>query len=68
MRTLDAIDRVAARHGAKPSQIAIAWLLARPAVSAPSVSATNKSQLDELMGAARLTLASEDIRILEQTT
>ena len=56
---LKALDDVAKRYNAKPGQIAIAWLIARPSVTAPIASATNLEQLDELMGAARLALPAE---------
>ena len=46
---------VAARGGATPSQVALAWLMTRPAVVAPIASATTVAQLDEIMAATRLT-------------
>ncbi len=55
-RILGALDRVAARTGATPAQIALAWLLARPSVTAPIVSATSIAQLDDIIGATRLSL------------
>jgi aryl-alcohol dehydrogenase-like predicted oxidoreductase len=51
-----ALDNVAKRYNAKPGQIAIAWLIARPSVTAPIASATSIAQLDELMGAAEINL------------
>lgn len=51
-----ALDNVAKRYNAKPGQVAIAWLIARPSVTAPIASATSIEQLDELMGAAEITL------------
>jgi aryl-alcohol dehydrogenase-like predicted oxidoreductase len=57
---LAALDEVAARHAATPAQIALAWLMARPSITAPIASATTLEQLGELMGAARLTLSAED--------
>jgi len=53
---LAALDAVAAELGATPAQVALAWVMARPAVAAPIASATSLEQLEELMGAARLTL------------
>jgi aryl-alcohol dehydrogenase-like predicted oxidoreductase len=55
-RILAALDLVAARYQAKPAQIALAWLLTRPGITAPIASATSLSQLDSLVGAARLQL------------
>lgn len=57
---LAALDAVAARHAATPAQVALAWLMARPAVAAPIVSTTSEVQLKEILGAASLTLTQED--------
>jgi len=56
-----ALDDVAKRHNAKPVQIAMAWLMARPSVTAPIASATNLEQLAELMKSADITLTATDI-------
>ncbi len=55
-QVLAALDTVSAELGATPAQVALAWVMARPAVAAPIASATSLDQLEELMGAARLTL------------
>jgi aryl-alcohol dehydrogenase-like predicted oxidoreductase len=67
-RILDALDAVAAEHNAKPAQIAIAWLLSRPVVTAPIASATNLNQLQELLRATRLELSKEDIDKLDRAS
>ena len=51
-----ALDDVAKRYDAKPVQIALAWLIARPSVTAPIASATNLEQLAELLKAAEIKL------------
>lgn len=56
LRILDALDDCAKRYNATPAQIALAWLMARPSVTAPIASATTLVQLDELMGAASIEL------------
>ena len=56
LRVLAALDAVAATHGATPAQVAIAWQIAQPAVTAPIASATSIAQLDELTKAATLKL------------
>lgn len=56
LRILGALDAVAATHGATPAQVAIAWQIAQPAVTAPIASATSIAQLDELAKAALLKL------------
>jgi aryl-alcohol dehydrogenase-like predicted oxidoreductase len=65
LRILTALDAVAARHGATPGQIALAWLIARPSVTAPISSATSLKQLDEILKAPRLKLSGEDIAALD---
>lgn len=55
-RILAALDDVAGRYGSTPAKVALAWLLARPSVTAPIVSATSMDQLNDLMDAARLKL------------
>ena len=65
LRILDALDAVAQRHAAKPAQIALAWLLARPSITAPIVSATTLSQLDELLIAPDIRLSREDMAALD---
>ena len=62
---LEALDDVAAGHRATPAQVALAWLMARPSVTAPIASATSVAQLQELIGAARLTLSATEIAQLD---
>ena len=60
-----ALDDVAKRYNVKPGQVAIAWLIARPSVTAPIASATNLEQLKELMGAAEVTLDAAAIQQID---
>jgi aryl-alcohol dehydrogenase-like predicted oxidoreductase len=60
-RALAALDAVAHAHNAKPGQIALAWLIARPSVSAPIVSATNLDQLKEMVQAPEIKLTPAEI-------
>jgi aryl-alcohol dehydrogenase-like predicted oxidoreductase len=62
---LKALDDVAARYNAKPGQIALAWLIARPSVTAPIASATNLQQLQELVKAAEIKLDAAAIRQID---
>ena len=62
---LDVLDSVAASQGARPAQVALAWIIARPGITAPIASATSVAQLDELLGAARLTLPADAIARLD---
>lgn len=58
---LAALDEVAAGTGATPAQAALAWLAARPGVTAPIASATSRAQLDELLGVLTLELTGEQM-------
>lgn len=62
---LGALDHVAARHNATPAQVALAWLIAQPAVTAPIASATSLAQLNDIMKAPRLKLLPEDLAALD---
>jgi aryl-alcohol dehydrogenase-like predicted oxidoreductase len=64
LRILKALDEVAARANAKPSQIAIAWLMTRPGITAPIASATSVAQLEELVAATRITLDGDALKTL----
>src|SRR3954470_11871224 len=55
-RILAALDEVAAQHRATPAQVALAWLMARPSVTAPIASATSLDQLKDLVAATHLRL------------
>lgn len=62
---LAALDQVAAAHSATPAQVALAWLIARPGVTAPIVSATSVEQLKDVLGAATLGLSAGEIAQLD---
>ena len=64
-RILDALAAVGKRFGATQAQVALAWLMARPGVTAPIASATSGAQLDELLGAAALKLDADATRTLD---
>ena len=61
LRILKALDEVAENSGARPAQVALAWQLAQPGITAPIASATSIAQLDELVGAAHLKLSRDDL-------
>ncbi len=68
LRILAALDEVAARVDAKPGQVALAWQMARPSVTAPIASATSLQQLHELAGATQIRLDAEAIALLDQAS
>jgi aryl-alcohol dehydrogenase-like predicted oxidoreductase len=61
---LAALDKAAAAHGATPAQVALAWLMARPSVTAPIASATSVAQVKDLVKAADLVLTPDEIAAL----
>ena len=62
---LDAVKAVAAKRGEAPAQVAIAWLLSKPAVTAPIVGATRAEQLDEPLKAVDAPLGADEVAALE---
>ncbi len=65
LRILDALDKAAKPLGATPGQVALAWQIARPSVTAPIASATSIQQLNELVAAAELKLDAATIAALD---
>ena len=66
---LDVIDRVvevASERGVPPAQVALAWLLQKPGVTAPIVGTTRLAHLEDALAAAELTLSPEEIERLEE--
>ena len=64
---LATLDDLAAQHDATPAQISLAWLIARPSVTAPIASATSVEQLEELVKAAQIKLDRDAIKRLDAT-
>ncbi|NKB56467.1 MAG: aldo/keto reductase [Alphaproteobacteria bacterium] len=62
----DRVVEVAERLGHAPAQIAVAWLLSKPEVTAPVVGVSKISQLDQLVAATEITLDAESIAYLEE--
>ena len=65
----DVVDRlaeVAAARGAPPAQVALAWLLSHPVVTAPIVGATRLGHISDALAAAQLILTDEEVRRLEE--
>jgi len=57
---------VASRMGVKPTQVALAWLLSKPGVTAPIVGASKLSHLDEAVESLNVQLSPEEIKLLEE--
>lgn len=63
-RILEALDTVAKEYHTTPAAVALAWLIQRPSVTAPIVSATSLSQLDSIIQAPELDLDANSIGLL----
>jgi aryl-alcohol dehydrogenase-like predicted oxidoreductase len=68
MRILAALDEVAQKLQSTPGKVALAWLLARPSITAPIASATSVEQLHDLVDATNLKLDRESIERLNQAS
>ena len=60
-RVVEALRDIAARHGATPAQVSLAWLMAQPDIAAPIASATTLDQLRDIVGALGLALSAADL-------
>jgi aryl-alcohol dehydrogenase-like predicted oxidoreductase len=63
-----ALDEVANAKGSTPARVALAWLLAQPGITAPIASATNETQLADLVEATKLKLDAESIQKLNEVS
>ena len=63
---VDRVAEVAAARGIPPAQVALAWLLGRPGVTAPIVGATRLGHISDAVAAAAMTLTEEEMRRLEE--
>lgn len=68
LRILGVLDTVAARLQATPAQVALAWIMAQPGLTAPIASATSAAQVTELLKATELQLGPEDVAELNQAS
>ncbi|WP_243367785.1 aldo/keto reductase [Microvirga solisilvae] len=67
-KILAALDEVSARKSANPAQVALAWLMARPGLTAPIASATSLEQMKDLVASTKLQLDTADIDLLDQAS
>ena len=67
-RILDALDKVAGEYNTTPASVALAWVMARPGITAPIVSATSVKQLHEITKAVGLRLSDEALNLLTRAS
>ena len=65
---VEALQAVADANGAKPAQVALAWLLAQPGMTAPIIGANSVTQLEELLGTVELSLGQDDLDKISQVS
>jgi 1-deoxyxylulose-5-phosphate synthase len=63
---VERVAEVAGKRGVPPAQVALAWLLHKPAVTAPIVGATKRGHLEDALAAEQLSLSDEEISLLEE--
>jgi 1-deoxyxylulose-5-phosphate synthase len=63
---VDRLNEVAAGRGDKPAQVALAWLLHKPGITAPIVGATKLEHLEDALAAEELSLSAQDVERLEE--
>ncbi len=68
LRILAALDQIAAQCDSTPARVALAWLMARPSITAPIASATKLEQLEDLIAATELRLDANAIKILDEAS
>jgi len=67
-RILEALDKTAKKYNSTPAKVSLAWLLTRPTITAPIASATNVTQLRELLDATELKLDRDSVELLDQAS
>lgn len=68
LKVVKALEEIAAGLKAKPASVALAWLIARPGVTAPIASATSVEQLDDLVKAVSITLDADAVKRLDDAS
>lgn len=66
--TIDTLVAIAERRQVQPAQVALAWMLAQPGMTAPIVGANSPAQLQGLLGAVQLVLTAEDVAEISQVS
>jgi aryl-alcohol dehydrogenase-like predicted oxidoreductase len=67
-KIIAALDEVAAKYKSNPAMVAMAWVFARPSITAPIASATNLEQMNELIASAQLDLDEASLEFLNQAS
>jgi aryl-alcohol dehydrogenase-like predicted oxidoreductase len=63
---VDRVEEVASERGVKPAQVALAWVMGKPGVTAPIIGATKLSHLEDALGALEVELSPQEVERLEE--
>jgi aryl-alcohol dehydrogenase-like predicted oxidoreductase len=64
--TVDRVTEIAEQHGLPNAQIALAWMLTKPAITAPIIGASKPGHLEDAVAALNVKLSAEEIKKLEE--
>lgn len=67
-QALDLMQQIAQGHNVPVSHVALAWLLAKPAITSPIIGARTVAQIEEVIGASELTLSAEEVQRLDEAS
>lgn len=67
-KVLDALDKISEKHNTTQASVSLAWLMARPTITAPIVSATSMKQMESIIKAPQLTLDAGDMELLNKAS
>jgi len=68
IRVLEALDKISEKHDTTQASISLAWLMARPTITSPIVSATSLKQMESIIKAPQLKLDREDMDLLNEVS
>jgi aryl-alcohol dehydrogenase-like predicted oxidoreductase len=68
LRVLSALDAIGAETKVTPAQVSLAWLMAKPTIAAPIASATSPAQVNDLIGALKVSLSAAQIAALDEAS
>jgi aryl-alcohol dehydrogenase-like predicted oxidoreductase len=63
---VDRVEEIASERGVKPAQVALAWVMGKPGVTAPIIGATKLGHLEDALGALEVELSPQEVERLEE--
>lgn len=65
---IDLLDEIGKKHNATVTQVALAWMLQRPAITSPIIGANSVEQLRDILGSLEVKLTAEDVAAIDQAS